>query len=250
MLRHATAKPLLAAALLPLFALSPAVPAQAAVIVITQGKAKAGNVTPGDAPGFPVTISRSGSYRLATNLTVPAGKDGISITDHDVTIDLDGFRIHGFSAANNGIVGTMHTATVRNGFVGLFRFNGISLGGDFHVIENMRIIGNASYGIYANGNSTLIRGNVVSSNGNGMFARNSLVEGNVVAGNFGVGVRAARSTVLGNTITSNASYGIFGDTVADGQQNITGYGNNTLVNNNGNGAEVFLSVAPLHPKAL
>ncbi|NWG73776.1 MAG: hypothetical protein HXY24_04090 [Rubrivivax sp.] len=37
-------------------------------ILITQAKALAGNVTPGDAPGFPVTISQPGKYKLAGHL--------------------------------------------------------------------------------------------------------------------------------------------------------------------------------------
>ncbi len=40
------------------------------VILIDQSKAMAGNITPGDAPGFPVTISQPGSYRLSSNLDV------------------------------------------------------------------------------------------------------------------------------------------------------------------------------------
>ena len=35
------------------------------VQLINQELALAGNVTPGDEPGFPVTITRSGSYRLS-----------------------------------------------------------------------------------------------------------------------------------------------------------------------------------------
>jgi hypothetical protein len=63
------------------------------VILIDQNRALAGNVTPGDAPGFPVTISQPGSYRLSTNLLVPSGLNGISITSSKVTIDLNGFSI-------------------------------------------------------------------------------------------------------------------------------------------------------------
>ena len=112
----------------------------------------------------------------------------------------------------------------------------------------MRIVGSGSYGIATGGNSTLIRGNVISTNGNGILARNSLIEGNVITGNSGVGVRAARSTVLGNNITSNGGYGIFEEQIADGRPNATGYGNNTLVNNNGNGAQVFtVNGGPMHP---
>ena len=43
------------------------------VIEINQARALQGGVTEGDTPGFPVTISQSGSYRLTGNLTVPGG---------------------------------------------------------------------------------------------------------------------------------------------------------------------------------
>src|SRR5580693_1218836 len=66
------------------------------VVLINQANALAGNVTPGDAPGFPVTISVAGSYRLSSNLTVPdANTDAIDITVSHVTIDLNGFSIIG-----------------------------------------------------------------------------------------------------------------------------------------------------------
>jgi hypothetical protein len=42
------------------------------VIEINQSRALAGGVTPGDAPGFPVTISARGSYRLTGNLDLTA----------------------------------------------------------------------------------------------------------------------------------------------------------------------------------
>jgi len=52
-----------------------AVPAYAVdgVVLINQSVALSGNVTPGDTPGFPVTISAPGSYRLSSNLIVPDG---------------------------------------------------------------------------------------------------------------------------------------------------------------------------------
>ena len=34
------------------------------VVLIDQNHALAGNITPGDGPGFPVTLSQPGSYRL------------------------------------------------------------------------------------------------------------------------------------------------------------------------------------------
>ena len=54
------------------------------VIEINTAKALAGGVTTGDTPGFPVTISESGSYRLTGNLTVsggdPSTTSGIVVT--------------------------------------------------------------------------------------------------------------------------------------------------------------------------
>src|SRR5215208_4396598 len=79
-------------------------------VIITQAKALAGNVTPGDAPGFPVTISASGSYRLGSDIKVAEGRNGIVVTTFDVTIDLDGFALDGGNVgegrAVNGIVST------------------------------------------------------------------------------------------------------------------------------------------------
>src|SRR3977135_1627429 len=66
------------------------------VVLIDQNRALAGNVTPGDAPGFPVTISQSGSYRLSGNITVPdLNTTAIHITADYVTLDLNGFSING-----------------------------------------------------------------------------------------------------------------------------------------------------------
>jgi hypothetical protein len=75
------------------------------VKLITQSRAIAGGVTPNDAPGFPVTISRRGSYRLASNLSVESSNvHAIQITSPrgDVTIDLNGFTITGPGAPGSG----------------------------------------------------------------------------------------------------------------------------------------------------
>jgi len=69
--------------------------AACAQIAIDQNRALAGNVTPGDAPGFPITLSAPGSYKLTGNLTVPAGVKGIAVTASGVTLDLNGHTIAG-----------------------------------------------------------------------------------------------------------------------------------------------------------
>jgi len=54
-------------------------------IKIDQDKAIAGGVTPGDAPGFPITLTQPGRYVLTSNLYPPADTDGIEIKSHDIT---------------------------------------------------------------------------------------------------------------------------------------------------------------------
>src|SRR5512137_442794 len=65
-------------------------------VSITQSSAIAGGITQGDGPGFPVTISKPGSYILKSNLKVTdANKTVILVTTDNVTIDLNGFSILG-----------------------------------------------------------------------------------------------------------------------------------------------------------
>lgn len=81
---------------LSLLALTLVTAAQAQIITIDQAKALAGNVTPGDAPGFPITISQPGSYRVTGSLTVSdLNTPGIVIAAPNVTLDLSGFTLAG-----------------------------------------------------------------------------------------------------------------------------------------------------------
>ena len=58
-----------------------------------------------------MTISRSGSYRLSSNLTVPLGSNAVEITASSVTLDLNGFTIAGPAVLSNasGILGNNQT---------------------------------------------------------------------------------------------------------------------------------------------
>ena len=140
------------------------------VILIDQPRALAGNVTPGDAPGFPVTLSQPGSYRLAGNLTVPAATDGIVIAADRVTLDLNGFSVVGSGTGagiSNGLIGRIGTS-IRNGTVTNFE-DGIVLkesAGEFATseIQQIRAIRNAGTGILASANS-VISGNTAVGNG-------------------------------------------------------------------------------------
>lgn len=196
-------------------------------VLITQSRALAGGVTPGDAPGYPVTISASGSYKLASNLAVPLNKTGIEVNAVEVTIDLNGFRINGsingsspFGPEATGIKGYQRSLTVRNGTVRNFRHTGISANGAMLIVKDMRI----------------------SENRTGISCAESChVEGNIVSYNLGVGVTMNRSgTVLGNTIMLNGNMGL----AVSGP---VGAGNNTVVNNGA--AQIVGPIIRLHPNA-
>ena len=102
-------------------------------ILIDQNRALAGNVTPGDAPGFPVTISQPGSYKLSGNLNLSTTDTGnylgqdvaIVITGSGVVLDLNGFSIivnNTIPTLNHGAFavwgpGAVSQVSIKNGVV-------------------------------------------------------------------------------------------------------------------------------------
>jgi hypothetical protein len=150
------------------------------VVLINQSNALAGNVTPGDAPGFPVTISVSGSYRLSSNLTVPdANTTAIQINTDNVTIDLNGFSILGpvvcsccptSCSPNNGsgvgITSSNSNITISNGIVRGFGTSGISLIGAAGRVEGVTASNNNQNGISIGGGPGIV--SLCHANLNGM----------------------------------------------------------------------------------
>jgi hypothetical protein len=240
---YPVAKHSLATALFTLFALASAAPAIAVdgPIVITQTKANAGNVTPGDAPGFPVTLSLAGSYVLASNLQPPAGKSGINIASDDVTIDLSGFRLRAAAGAATGIYGAaFERVRIRNGTIIGFNAHGIHATGDNWIVEDMLVVENGEYGIYVGGLSSSVRHSTAAKNGNtGIYCGSRcLVENNDSSGNGAAGIAVSGSgAVLGNVIIGNAGYGITGGLG-------TGYAHNVLTDNNGGVANLQVGPGP------
>jgi parallel beta-helix repeat protein len=185
-------------------------------VSITHAKALAGNVTPGDTAGYPVTLSQPGLYKFAGNLDVPAVKTGIEVTVADVTIDLNGYRLHAFGRPNTtGIYSTQPSITIRNGTIAGFTVIGIQaagLGALTWIIEDMRIAVNGT-GIHASlSDRTIIRNNEIASNGLGLYCGKScLIEGNIVSSNTRHGVVATSGLVLNNSVFSNGQAGILND---------------------------------------
>ncbi len=236
------------------------------VVEINQTRALAGGVTPGDAPGFPVTIAATGSYRLTGNLVVSSANEiAIEITAQGVALDLNGFDVRGpvvcsgvplnctGSGTGVGIKSTRDRHSVRNGFVGGFGDKGIQLlGGSAH-IEDVMVISNANGGIET-GVRAIVKDCIVEANGGVGVAvqTESRIDGNLVGSNDADGITARESVVTGNSLTFNNGDGIettFGGSVVRGNMvnfnrdfglrlsSETGYGDN-VVNNNDNGAVV------------
>lgn len=188
--------------------------------LIDHAKAMAGGATPGDTPGYPVTISQPGSYRLASNLVQPnANTDVIVITAESVTLDLNGFAILGATVctadrspsctgggsatsvaqAGRGIVTADNTSnvTVRNGTVQGMGNAGIVLHGGGHLVEYVHARSNAFGGILIFAGDD----NTPSIAQHNRAARNAI--GNSFAGAFsGPGILVERGMARNNTADS------------------------------------------------
>jgi len=217
-----------------LMAGSPALAAEG-TIEINQTRALAGGVTPGDTPGFPVTLSQPGSYKLTSNLLVPnQNSDGIHITAlSDVNLDLGGFAIVGVVTCT-GFGSTISCGTgtgigiqsgipllqgsdnvrITNGTVTGMGAEGIRLIGNQSRLEGLSLIGNGARGLIG-GTAARVVACIVSGNGgDGMrVGVHASVVDNVVLGNGGHGIDASGSATIiqGNAIASNGANGILAD---------------------------------------
>ena len=188
------------------------------VILIDQSHALAGYITPGDAPGFPVTISQSGSYRLAGNLTVPdVNTTAIVVTADSVTIDLNGFSIIGpntcaldfLACAKSSGVGVLagvfgnpgpSAVKVFNGTVRGMGSHGVFANGAGCAVENVKALGNREIGIEADAGSVI--DSVASSNQFGIIAK--MVRGSLAEKNSQVGIEVSTNGVaIDNIANSN-----------------------------------------------
>ncbi len=216
------------------------------VIEISQARALAGGVSSGDTPGFPVTLSDSGSYRLTGNLHTDS-KDvtAVSVEADDVTLDLNGFTIactlsstvpaacNSASGTGSGIVGQLERVTVKNGVVRDMGKDGVRLGGESRVVD-LLVADNGGYGIFLVDNGCTVIGNIASGNGSdGIFAGGScVIRDNSTTNNGANGIRdGGAATVTGNTATGNGIDGITGSTSVY-SNNVTNWNANSGIHSN------------------
>ena len=208
------------------------------VLEITQASALAGSVTPGDLPGFPVTLVGPGSYRLTSDLaTGGVAATGGSDQD-DITLDLNGFTIDGGGGLSNGIqLGDGDNWEIRNGTVRGF-VNGIQQQSisDGHRVIGVRVLDNSSSGIaIANGRGHLVKDCFALRNGGSgvVLGAESTVTGTTSIDNAGDGISTGfGSRVVGNVANDNVLDATSDGIQASGDSIVIG---NTVDNNSGFG---------------
>ena len=170
-------------------------------------------------PVYPISITAPGSYRLTGNLVAAGRASAIRINSDDVTLDLNGFRVVGNSAATDGIVIQGANVEVRNGTVrgfvrhGVFALNTGCFG--CPDAEGVRVIEVRSI---ANG-----------ANGFAMESQGALVEkcSAHLNGHVGFYMGGEGGLVVNSVARANTSFGLQG-----GGFNI-GYRSNVFTINNG-----------------
>jgi parallel beta-helix repeat protein len=202
------------------------------VLEINQSCATQTGCFSGDTPGYPITISSAGSYRLTSNLTgIIANTDGIFLTASRVTIDFNGFSLTGPSAgtgvgngiSGTGTIGSAKSTTIKNGVIRGVRGTGIYLPGAPAVrVENMTLDINSTGAMHLGVAAQIVR-NRASDNGGVsesaiVAGDGSVISENVVSGSGTDGIRCADGcTVSHNTASGNGLSGIssrFGSTVS------------------------------------
>lgn len=168
-------------------------------VAINQTNAMQGNITPGDTPGFPITISKPGSYLLTSNLRVPDNVEhAIEIVTADVTLDLGGFSIIKQHEDNYSAVfgQNVEHVTVLNGHIK--GMGGIELNGPNNCVEKVHLhcpFGSGATGIHI-GDFGVVSGNILSGVDVGIIVgKGSTVSNNIVR-QAGVGITAADASIV------------------------------------------------------
>lgn len=186
--------------------------ASGGVIEINSQAASVGGITPGDGPGYPVTISRGGSYRLTGDLiTSNRAVLLVDISSDRVTLDLNGFTV---GTCVTGIVcgsGTAHgiqafvaDAKIHNGVVAGAGGNCIATGSRA-VLRDLRVLGCRGSGISTGADSRISHVTVANVVGFGVsMGRGAMLKDSMIAGSDSAAVSVGfNSWIIGNVIRGN-----------------------------------------------
>jgi parallel beta-helix repeat protein len=160
--------------------------------------------------GFPIIIGEPGSYYLTQNITGVSGENGIEITSDDVTLDLNGFALIGQPGTGSGVGAGLHdNISIDDGTIQSWGGSGVVLTEMQHAeLKNLRVLGNAGYGISVSTN-VVVSDCIVANNGfGGLYVLGAAtVTGCAAYQNGGAGIVVG----LGSVVTDSVSTGNQGD---------------------------------------
>ncbi len=183
--------------------------------------------TPAEEARTPVfwstVISKPGSYYLAQDIT----GHGITVAASDVTLDLNGFRMHGDNEGAHGVLvhspdlKPLSNIEVRNGTISGFLGNGVHAASEHNGqrLIDLRVLDNGSgaasdgsgAGVLVQGEMTLVRNCAILDNAGygALLGRYALVKDSEFNGNGLTGlVTDVGALVNGNRFTGNGHNGL------------------------------------------
>jgi hypothetical protein len=184
--------------------------------------------TPAEEARTPVfwstVISKPGSYYLAQDIT----GHGITVAASDVTLDLNGFRMHGDNEGAHGVLvhspdlKPLSNIEVRNGTISGFLGNGVHAASEHNGLRliDLRVLDNGSggaasdgsgAGVLVQGEMTLVRNCAILDNAGygALLGRYALVKDSEFNGNGLTGlVTDVGALVNGNRFTGNGHNGL------------------------------------------
>jgi hypothetical protein len=174
-----------------------------------------GFALPGDSHGFPITITHSGSYRLASNIIVPdADTIAIEIKTNHVSLDLNGFAILGPTVcigtpvtacsplgAGIGVRSVGSNTIVRNGAVSGMGTNGVEINGTGGRVEGIHASSNGVTGIFVHAGVVVLHNTAIANGRSGFSGEDSIALGNVAIGNRLVGFELGFTSGKGQNVS-------------------------------------------------
>lgn len=229
------------------------------VIEINQARAMAGGVTQQDTPGFPVTLSEQGSYKLTGNLDLRllANADDLSailIESDNIWLDMNGFQIIGPNNCTGGSYTLTCTYTggaastgdgidyASNHYEGLFVQNGeiIGMGGNGMVCYNRCRLENMVFRNNGGTGAVLTGGRVFSSQaeynyGTGFVLNSMTIKDSQAFANRSHGIDAQSSVIRSSNLAGNGYFGVQGHAALQGQNTVYNQLFNNTIHFNGLG---------------
>ena len=214
----------------------PVVPTHKTLTDVEPRTPMSGATTPGTESSVFV-VSQPGDYYLTADVAVPAGKNGITVTAPDVTIDLSGFTIRGETGSLAGIaVIEADRLAVRNGRIRTCGGDGVSaLASPEARFENLMISDCGGSGLVTGNGAAVDLCTAESCGAEGFLLEvHSVLRDCIAAGNGGIGIRMqGRSQAVRCTVRDNQGPGV----QSDGHANIVR--ECTIMDNVGDGIAVL-----------